>query len=206
MRSFLVAVVVPNETALRAWAKESHLPELGGGGGYGESITFEELCQLESVQRVILSSLSSLCSLSGRPGWEAPKVCIYSPPPYHSFLSFFLCIFDIEIISWNYKKGVLLDHEPFTETNGLLTPSEKLNRRALLAHYGDRLAALYEALEKRLENVRGVLLEDVLPRTLGETMLLQEGDTLINDSLSAVRLMQVLRDRYTHLILKNNNK
>lgn len=96
---------------------------------------------------------------------------------------------------WEIPKGVILDHEPFTSVNGLLTPSEKLNRRALRAHYADRLDKLYKTLEKKFEDVRGALLEDIIPNTLGESSLLQE-ETLINDSLSAVRLMQVLRDRY----------
>jgi hypothetical protein len=94
------------------------------------------------------------------------------------------------------RQGVLLEHEPFTSEHGLLTPSEKLNRRALLAHYGERLSALYDSLERHIEDVRGVLVDDVLPRTLGDIAGFDgEGESLINDSLSAVRLMQVLRDR-----------
>lgn len=96
-------------------------------------------------------------------------------------------------------QGVILASEQFTAENGLLTPSDKLNRRALLSQFGDRLTALYNTLESRIDSVRGALLEDILPNTLGESMLLND-DALINDSLSAVRLMNVLRDRYLYCL------
>jgi len=70
MRSFLVAVVVPNESALRAWAagQQQQLQD------EPDQRSLAELCRLESVRRAILSSLSRIVSQSGRPAWEAPKV------------------------------------------------------------------------------------------------------------------------------------
>jgi long-subunit acyl-CoA synthetase (AMP-forming) len=64
LRSFLVAVVVPNENALRDLISSGEAP----------AQSLAELCQLDSVKRVILHSLADTISQSGRPAWEAPKV------------------------------------------------------------------------------------------------------------------------------------
>lgn len=38
----------------------------------------------------------------------------------------------------------------WSEANGLMTPSNKTNRRALLAHYRAQLEVLYERAERRM--------------------------------------------------------
>jgi long-chain acyl-CoA synthetase len=84
MRSFLVAVVVPNESALRAWAAGQQQQQLQDEP---DPRSLAELCQLESVRRAILSSLSRIVSQSGRPAWEAPKVRhrTHAPPHTHTY-------------------------------------------------------------------------------------------------------------------------
>ncbi|MGW4490266.1 carboxylic acid reductase [Amycolatopsis sp. NPDC004368] len=56
---------------------------------------------------------------------------------------------DEELDSYEIPRDFLLETEPFTPENGLLTGARKLMRPRLKAHYGEQLAALYDLRAER---------------------------------------------------------
>lgn len=54
-----------------------------------------------------------------------------------------------ELKSFEVPRDFIIDYEPFTQENGLLSSVRKRLRPALKAKYGDRLEALYEEMENK---------------------------------------------------------
>ncbi|WP_019203734.1 carboxylic acid reductase [Tsukamurella sp. 1534] len=113
------------------------------------------------------------------------------------------------LASYEVPRDVIIEHEPFSQENGLRSGIGKLVRPALTAQYGDRLAALYDAAEeRRRDGLRGLDTDgptvDVVIRaaalTLGvgteslgaETRFADFG----GDSLSALSLATTLEGLY----------
>ena len=85
---------------------------------------------------------------------------------------------------------IIIDFEPFTSQNGLLTSSMKLCRPKLAAHYADRLKTS-DNIEQRLKTI----IETVTGRSIStdnkdENVLLTVG----GDSLAAVRLSRMIEN------------
>lgn len=83
---------------------------------------------------------------------------------------------------------LIIDFEPFTSNNGLLTSTMKLCRHRLAAHYGDRLKNT-ESIEDRLK----VMIE----KASGNSLTMGQNTNLLSigsDSLAAVRLSHMIQD------------
>ncbi|CAF0880656.1 unnamed protein product [Rotaria sordida] len=83
---------------------------------------------------------------------------------------------------------LIIDFEPFTSENGLLTSSMKLCRYRLAAHYADRLKAV-ESIEDRLKSM--------IEKATGHQLAIDQATNFISiggDSLSAVRLSRMIYD------------
>ncbi|CAF0978335.1 unnamed protein product [Adineta steineri] len=83
---------------------------------------------------------------------------------------------------------LIIDFEPFTSANGLLTSSMKLCRYRLAAHYNDRLK-MTESIENRLQNLIERAIEHRL--SIDQTMNLI---SIGGDSLAMVRLSRMIYD------------
>ncbi|MDQ0930745.1 fatty acid CoA ligase FadD9 [Streptomyces turgidiscabies] len=111
--------------------------------------------------------------------------------------------------SYEIPRGLLLETEPFSQANGLLSDHRKSLWPKLLERYGERLAELYDDIERR---ERQELIE--LRRTGGERPVLEtvqratrallsgavtpeaQFRELGGDSLAAVSLSELLRDTF----------
>jgi len=83
---------------------------------------------------------------------------------------------------------LIIDFEPFTPENGLLTSSMKLCRYRLAAHYSDRLKAA-ESIENRLKNM--------IEKATGRRLTTDQATNFLSiggDSLAAVRLSRMIHD------------
>jgi fatty acid CoA ligase FadD9 len=84
---------------------------------------------------------------------------------------------------------LIIDFEPFTPENGLLTSNMKPCRHKLAAHYGDRLKQ-YNTIEQRLKTI--------IETTVGQSFSTgKEDDVFIStggDSLTAVRLSRMIEN------------
>lgn len=111
--------------------------------------------------------------------------------------------------SHEIPRDVIVETEPFTPENGLLSGVRKLLRQNLMRRYGDRLEALYRELDARQrreltalkQDSAGSTLEKVahaLSATIGvpdlELSTTRTFDDLGGDSLSAVGLSALLED------------
>ncbi|CAF1174840.1 unnamed protein product [Rotaria sordida] len=92
---------------------------------------------------------------------------------------------------------LIIDFEPFTSENGLLTSSMKLCRYRLAAHYADRLKAV-ESIEDRLKSM--------IEKATGHQLAIDQATNFISiggDSLSAVRLSHCIQENMIFLQLWN---
>ncbi|CAF4537473.1 unnamed protein product [Rotaria sp. Silwood1] len=83
---------------------------------------------------------------------------------------------------------LIIDFEPFTPENGLLTSSMKLCRYRLAAHYADRLKPV-ESIENRLKSM--------IERATGHQLTVDQATNFLSiggDSLAAVRLSRMIYD------------
>jgi fatty acid CoA ligase FadD9 len=112
--------------------------------------------------------------------------------------------------SWEIPRDFLIEPEPFTTENGLLTTSNKPARPQLTARYGARLERLYTELSdraaERLRDLRSGSADrsvlDTVKRAVQVTLELPSDDTvedirfidLGGDSLSALSLSTLLED------------
>ncbi|MFH8582824.1 carboxylic acid reductase [Streptomyces celluloflavus] len=114
--------------------------------------------------------------------------------------------------SYEIPRDFLIETEPFSQRNGLLSGVRKLLRTALTKHYGERLEALYTELTERETDELRALRRAGPSRPVGETVcraaraLLghRQGDLmpgtrfleLGGDSLSALSFSQLLKEIY----------
>lgn len=111
---------------------------------------------------------------------------------------------------WEVPREILVEASPFTRENGLLTASNKPSRPKLAERYGARLEAIYAAIERtQLEKLEALAGEDgeasvaeqvalAVELTLGlpEVDAKQGFVQLGGDSLAAVRMSQILEERF----------
>jgi fatty acid CoA ligase FadD9 len=113
---------------------------------------------------------------------------------------------------YEIPRDFIVETEPWSQENGLLTESNKLSRQRLRERYGERLEALYEAIEKsQVEDLHALgqagggarPVEEKIARALAVTLGLPEGEVLETtesflalggDSLGAVRLASLIED------------
>ncbi len=163
LRSYLLAVVVPDVEAARAHLRQD--------AGEPDDDALEQLVR-DEVNRVALEE--------GLRGYEVPR-------------------------------DFIIEREPFTYENGLLTASNKPSRPKLRAHYGERLEALYAAIEdaqlRELEQLQGeaasatvaAKVKKAIEATLGVPNIdvARAGQSFIQlggDSLSAVSVEALIED------------
>jgi fatty acid CoA ligase FadD9 len=83
---------------------------------------------------------------------------------------------------------IIIDFEPFTAENGLLTSSLKLCRRKIASHYADRLKN-HRTIEERLK--------DMLEITTGQQLSMNKSINFMaigGNSLAAVRMSRMIQD------------
>jgi fatty acid CoA ligase FadD9 len=113
---------------------------------------------------------------------------------------------------YEVPRDFIVETEPFSQDNGLLTESNKPARARLRARYGERLERLYDAIERReIEDLdalrkdgrRDLPPEEIVARALAITLGLPEDEVrgasegflaLGGDSLGAARLAAVIED------------
>jgi fatty acid CoA ligase FadD9 len=117
---------------------------------------------------------------------------------------------EAELDSYEIPRDFLLETEPFSTDNGLLTGLKKIQRPALKNHYGDRLEALYAEIAERESSELRELREIGPDRPVVETVA-RAAEALLGsssggldpaarflelggDSLSALSLANLLRD------------
>jgi fatty acid CoA ligase FadD9 len=112
--------------------------------------------------------------------------------------------------SFEVPRDVIVEHEPFSQQNGLLSSVAKRMRPRLLERYGDRLEQMYEDLERKqhadLLTLRdpdsGLSVLERIGRALAATLSLDEVDTSERrsfaeaggDSLAAASFAALLSD------------
>jgi fatty acid CoA ligase FadD9 len=104
-----------------------------------------------------------------------------------------------ELVSFKHRlqpfeipKNVYLTEEQWTTDNNLLTPSFKLRRPALSKHYREQVVQLYNELENLEQN-----LMQMLARVNGiDVEQLASVEAISGDSLSTVRLVNMVRDKF----------
>ncbi|WP_435245540.1 carboxylic acid reductase [Streptomyces sp. NRRL F-5630] len=112
--------------------------------------------------------------------------------------------------SYEVPRDLLVETEPFTQENGLLSGVRKPLRKALTQRYGDRLEALYTALSEREADELRALRQSDADRPVTETVLRaarallgqQDGAVepgtrfleLGGDSLTALSFSQLLKE------------
>lgn len=75
------------------------------------------------------------------------------------------------IRSFEIPRALIIEHEAFSEQNGLLSGLRKKVRPALLRKYGDRLEALYDEIEARRERRRRELADSRSPLSVSEKLV-----------------------------------
>ena len=60
----------------------------------------------------------------------------------------FLHSLHTQLNGYEVVRAVHLEPVPFTTDNGLVTPTLKLRRAALVGHYGTTIAAMYETIRQ----------------------------------------------------------
>lgn len=103
-QTYLVAIIVPDEEPVRAWAKE-HAPNVA-------TASISEICQLDELKQEILSEIKRLSKSNGLHGFETVR-------------------------------AVHLEPNIFSPENGLVTPTFKLKRPQLKAHYATEIEKMY---------------------------------------------------------------
>jgi fatty acid CoA ligase FadD9 len=159
VRAYLLAVVVPDATAVAA-----HFAERGITPGRAE------------VKRLLGAEIDRIAQEASVEGYEVPR-------------------------------EILVEDEPFTVENGLLTESKKLSRPRLRARFGARLDELYAEIERtELEELGALarggersaaeLVHGAIRAALGVTEIDDQRSFLHlgGDSLNAVRVASLLED------------
>lgn len=108
-KSYIVAVIVPNEAFVLAWAEEQAMMS-------SQVIPFETLCQSSLLHDAILRDFAYLHRDNSRPGYELIR-------------------------------GMVVETHEWTIESGFLTPTGKLKRNVLRAHYVDQLEQCYQGVE-----------------------------------------------------------
>lgn len=103
-QTYLVAIIVPDEEPVRAWARE-HAPNVA-------TASFSEICQLDELKQEILSEIKRLSKSNGLHGFETVR-------------------------------AIHLEPNIFSPENGLVTPTFKLKRPQLKAHYATEIEKMY---------------------------------------------------------------
>lgn len=67
------------------------------------------------------------------------------------------CASKAQIKTFEVPRDILIEREPFSLDNGLLSAVGKPLRAKLKAHYGERLEAIYDGMDKRLQEERDML-------------------------------------------------
>lgn len=107
---------------------------------------------------------------------------------------------DANLQPYEIPQGILVETEPFTPENGLLTSLSKIKRYACEKKYKSQLVELYKQIE--IENTKSITqeLQDLMNQVLGE----EKGTDVAKmgiDSLSAVRLVSAIKEKY-HISLE----
>ncbi|CAF1247009.1 unnamed protein product [Rotaria sordida] len=84
---------------------------------------------------------------------------------------------------------LIIDFEPFTPENGLLTSSFKPCRHKLAAHYANRLKPI-NTIDQRLKTIIEIATEQSIPNNDNEHFLFANG----NNSLTAIRLSRMIEN------------
>lgn len=113
---------------------------------------------------------------------------------------------EAQIRSYEIPREILIEHQPFTRENGLLTESNKPSRPRLRARYGERLEGLYAEIEqnqlKELQDLQrgaGRSAAEMVEKAMEVTLGLRDIDTrqsfiqLGGDSLAAGNLTSLLQ-------------
>ena len=162
--SFLVAVVVPNELALRAWAKKAGVAAAEGPEGY------EALCKSPAAASWMVTELESSGRTAKLMGFEARCVRVMRTPLFLFPLSLECLSVSglrfgsglrsgftprppfISAVPWPSRdqiiKAVLLEPKPFDIERSLMTPTFKKKRNELLAYYQTDITAMYAEANK----------------------------------------------------------
>ena len=106
MKSFLVAVVVPDEDAMKEFCKKNE-----------RQFNMEALCADKEIEKMILTDMTAVGKQEKLRGFE-------------------------------FVKGIVVDHTPFSTENDLLTPTFKLKRPNAKKYYKEKLDSKYAELEK----------------------------------------------------------
>ena len=88
-------------------------------------------------------------------------------------------------------RDFIIEYEPFSCENGLLTSVMKRKRPALRARYCERLEALYDAIEERqnhelrtLRDANGMSLQDKVVKAVEASLGIEAGDVCLSSSFS----------------------
>jgi fatty acid CoA ligase FadD9 len=85
---------------------------------------------------------------------------------------------------------IIIDFQPFTSENGLLTSTMKPCRHKLASHYADRLKTPNDDIEQRLKTIIQIVTGQSVSKEKEENVFLNAG----GDSLSAVRLSRMIEN------------
>ncbi|GFR41006.1 hypothetical protein Agub_g1673, partial [Astrephomene gubernaculifera] len=145
--SCLVAVVVPAEKALRAWAAEAGVA--AGGGAAPPAAGAESGAGAAGAAGEAAKGASA--GNTGAAGEDLSSLCA-SPAATSAVLAAMVSVGRAEgLNSLEQVKAVTLVPEQFTVENELLTPSYKLKRAPLLRRYRPLITAMYDKLAAEAE-------------------------------------------------------
>eukprot|EP01122_Echinamoeba_exundans_P010707 TRINITY_DN4062_c0_g1_i1.p1 TRINITY_DN4062_c0_g1~~TRINITY_DN4062_c0_g1_i1.p1 ORF type:complete len:1092 (-),score=158.97 TRINITY_DN4062_c0_g1_i1:110-3385(-) len=172
VESYVLAVVVPQQPVLEAWATKQGL----------QFASFEELCQNPAAVAEVMKSLS-----------------ILADDPNNKILPFEL------------PRGILLEPEPFTAENELLTSTFKLKRLNLQRKYKSIMREMYDNINERMLRTRIDELRALIAKHLStSTNPLPTEETSVPltewglDSLSAIRLSNVIKSEFGVTVAPEN--
>ncbi|KAL6052184.1 Long chain acyl-CoA synthetase 7 peroxisomal, partial [Balamuthia mandrillaris] len=106
-----------------------------------------------------------------------------------------------DLAAYEVPRGVILDACGWNADNGLMTPTNKVCRRAIAQHYKKEIESAYLELEVDRSTTKAKVfqvLKQVLPGLNGGEEVAEEGDfsSLGGDSLSAVQVVQQLNEAF----------
>ncbi|KAL9650443.1 hypothetical protein ABK040_004667 [Willaertia magna] len=176
-RSYLVAVIIPNEVNLLQFAYEN--------GIINETSTLkeEEKFKITKEKQIILKeNIQIQKKLKEEMEFIALK---------H------------QLLPYEVPKSFLLDFEPFTEENGRLTGSMKVKRFGCENHYKEQLELLYgdvddndteESKEITKENISSLLNQIMFSGNNGDKIVVDKLNVI--DSLQAVKFAGLIKRKY----------
>ena len=112
LQSCLVAIIVPDEANVRAWAAKS---------GISDKASFHDLCQNQQVKKMIMNEMAVVAK-------------------------------EGKLNSYEKVKDIHLAHELFSPENGILTPTQKLQRNNAKKVYKDTIDQMYATIGKAGDN------------------------------------------------------